>query len=118
MLLSALTHLTLASIGIVLTLRYGVGINQSVSTLELQTQSYVGMHIDEFRKRSGVGAPINMANGRFQVSKRGFLSLFIPQHEIVANFDSENKLIDVFEVIYCFDEENGREIPIAGAAVP
>jgi hypothetical protein len=90
----------------------GTGTNQAVTSLEIQSQAYVGMSLDDFCREVGIPKPNNFSGGRFVVSRKGWLSLWVPQHEIFADFDKNNQLVQAYEVNYCGADENGRQLPL------
>ena len=90
----------------------GVGTNQGVTSLAVQSQAYVGMPLDDFCRTIGIPNPGALNDGRFVVSEAGWLSMFVAQHDIMVNFDEKNRLVSAFEVIHCGADENGRQLPL------
>ena len=94
-------------------LSFGNGYNQSLSESRILGTCYLGMPLAEFRKETGVFNGRITSEGGLRIADTGWLSLFVPQHKIDANFDANGRLVGVHVETICGADESGWQLPLS-----
>lgn len=90
----------------------GNGRNQSISESRIIASCYLGMPLADFCDKMGIRTVDRLQNAKLVLAEPGWLSIFIPQRRIEAEFDPANRLTGVFVETTCGADESGWRLPL------